>query len=204
MKENEPDLEKYLEDIATIKDMLFRADNKPIYETWSFYVWGSVIALASVIHYLVERTLGLNLERLFLEIWLPAILLLGLTEVISLTRNMSKQALPLFSRTLVRFYLSLIGCFSVLILLLLLLIRLEAVDYLPLVFLLTGSVFYFVFAQTTYTHMYIHGYLFIVLAVVLYLFHVPHQLLVPVVGCTVGASQVIVGITTACAAKKIR
>jgi hypothetical protein len=188
-------LGRYLEDIATIKDMLFKAEQKPLYENWAFYAWGSLIMAASILHFLVERVRLLPVRQLFLEIWLPTLLVAGFIEAISLIRNLSRQALPLFSRTVLRFYLSVLGSAGVFVLIVVMAIKLQAISLLPLLLLLTAAVFYFIFAQTTYTHMYIHGYLFLILAVILYLFHIPHQVLVPLVGCTIGVSLIITGLT---------
>jgi hypothetical protein len=70
-----------------------------------------------------------------------------------------------------------------------------AVGFMPIAFLLGAAVFYFLIAQVTYTHVYFHGYLFLVFAILLYLFDLAHEILVPVVGLLVGFSLIAVGIT---------
>jgi hypothetical protein len=189
------DMDKYLKDIAIIKDMLFKAEQKPIYENWAFYAWGGLLILASVVHFLMEKLYFFPIGRLFLEIWLPMILVSSLVEAVTLVRNLARQALAIYSRTVLRFYLSIFGSCGSLTLVVLLLIKLQAISYLPLVFLLAAAIVYFIFAQTTYTHLYVHGFLFIVLAVIFYLFDIPHQALVPIVGCVVGVSQITAGVT---------
>ena len=55
--------------------------------------------------------------------------------------------------------------------------------------------FYFLLGQVTYTHVYLHGYLFLIVAVLLYLFRLQHEALVLIVGLLVGLSTIVVGIT---------
>ncbi len=189
----EPD--KYLKDIETIKDLLFKAEQKPIYEYWAFYAWGILVILGSAIHFFVQRRFEPTVRQLFLEIWLPVILIAAFVELVTYIRTMSRQALSLFTRTLRRFALSLSGSAVAFCLLLVMLSRTGASGYMPIALLLGAAVFYFLLAQVTYTHVYLHGYLFLAIAILLYLFRVEHEALVLAVGFLVGFSLITVGIT---------
>ncbi len=205
MQENkkEPDLAKYLEDIKTIKDLLLEVEKKPLYENWVFYAWGGLFILGSLIHFFTVKYLNFGIRDLFLKIWLPVLLIGGFIEVIALVRNMSKYSLPLFSRSVIKLYLSLIGIVAVLFFVVLFFINLKAIQYLPIIFLLFYSVFYLTLAQQpSYMHLYVHGYLFILLAIILYLFNIPHQILTLIVGSVIGVSSIIAGLTSSIMEKK--
>ena len=187
--------DRYMKDIATIKDILMRSEQKPIYEYWAFCVWGALVIVGAVIHFFLQRRLEPTVRQLFLEIWLPVMLIAGFVELITFIRSMSRQSLNLFTRTVRRFYLSLFGSAVAFCLLVIMLDRGGAVGYMPIAFLLGAAVFYFLLAQVTYSHVYYHGYLFLVFAVLLFIFDLAHDLLVPVVGFLVGVSMIAVGIT---------
>ncbi len=67
MAENQKNqnLEKYLKDIATIKDLLADVEKRPLYEPWIFYVWGGLVAIGTLIHFLVEKRFNLTVGELF-------------------------------------------------------------------------------------------------------------------------------------------
>ena len=191
----EENQERYIRDIATIKDILLKSEQKPIYEHWAFYAWGILVILGSVIHFIVQRRFEPTVRQLFLEIWLPVLLIGGFIELVTYIRTMSRQALNLFTRTIRRFYLSLGGSGVAFCLLVIMLNRGGAVGYMPIAFLLGAAIFYFFLAQITYTHVYIHGYLFLLFAILLYIFDLSHEVLVPIVGVLVGVSMIAVGVT---------
>jgi hypothetical protein len=187
--------DKYIRDIATIKDILLKTEQKPIYEHWAFCAWGILIIIGSAVHFFVQRRFEPTVRQLFLEIWLPVMLIAGFIELVTYVRTMSRHALTLFTRTVRRFYLSVFGSAVAFCLLLIMLNRGGALGYMPIALLLGAAVFYFLLAQVTYTHVYIHGYLFLVFAILLFLFGLTHEILVPIVGLLVGFSMIGVGIT---------
>ncbi len=199
------DLSKYLKDIETIKDLLFEAEKKPLYEHWAFYAWGGLIILGSLIHFFTERHFNLTVTELFLKVWLPVILVAGFLELISFIRNMSKHSLSLFSRSISKIYLSLIGSCVAFCFIVIFFINLDAVQYLPVVFLFACAVLYFIFAQmSAYTHLFIHGFLMILLAVILYLFNIDHYSLSLIIGLVIGFSLITAGFTSGIIEKKTK
>ena len=191
----EENTDRYIRDIATIKDILLKSEQKPIYEHWAFYAWGLLVIIGAVVHFFVQKRFEPSVRRLFLEIWLPVLLIAGFIELVTYIRTMSRLALNLFTRTVRRFYLSLLGSGVAFCLLIVMLNRGGAVGFMPIAFLLGAAVFYFLLAQVTYTHVYIHGYLFLVIAILLYIFDLRHEILVPIVGLLVGFSMIAVGMT---------
>ena len=180
-------------------------EKRPLYENWAFYAWGGFFIFGSLVHFFTAKYLNFGIRDLFLKIWLPVLLAGGFIEVIALVRNMTKYSLPLFSRSVIKLYLSLFGIVAVLFFVVLLFIDLKAIQYLPIVFLLFYSVFYLTLAQqASYTHLYVHGYLFIPLAIILYLFNIPHQILTLIIGSVIGVSTIIAGLTSGIMEKKGR
>jgi hypothetical protein len=192
--QSQADLDKYLEDITVIKDTLLESEKRYVWEPWAFCAWGGLILLASVIHFLVDRRAGSSGLLLFLEIWLPVILIAGFIELITLLRSLRRQSLTIFTRSIVRLYLSLFGSLAALLVLLLLFYRLQALAWIPLVYLPGAAVLYFLLAQSGYTRLYLHAYLFVLLAVLLTVFPVERHLLVLLVGAGIGASMIIAGL----------
>jgi hypothetical protein len=197
------DLEKYLQDIQTIRELLSAVEKNPLYENWVFYVWGALILLGSLLHTIIESSFSPSLQQLFLKIWLPVILVMAFFELIAFVRNMSKRSLPLFTRDVVRLIVGLAGSTAALCVVLLILLELNGARYLPVALLASGAIFYFVLAQQAcYMHLFVHGFFFILLAILLYLFRVQHPLMVLGLGSIFAVSMVIVGITDRIAEKR--
>ncbi len=188
--------DKYLEDIRTIKEFLLKTESQPIYENWAFYVWGVLVIVAGMVHYYVEKRYNLRIGELFLRVWLPFILLSGFAEIISLVRNLEKNSMTIFSRSILKFYMSLIGETFVFGFVVLVIIRLNGVRYLPLTFLVMTAGWYFVFAMYFYTQLFYHAFGFIVLGFILFLLNVDHRLLVPLIASIIGISSLVVGFTS--------
>jgi len=196
MSENQKDqsMEKYLKDIETIKDLLADVDKRPLYEPWVFYVWGGLIALGSLIHFLVEKSYNLPIGDIFLKVWLPVILAMGFFEFLAFIRNLASHSLSIFSRGIVKLLMSMIGSSVALVFIVLLFLKLDAIEYLPIVFLLAGAIIYFILAQrSAYVYLSAHGLLMILLAILLYLLKIEHHTLSMIVGCVFALSLIIAG-----------
>lgn len=188
--------EKYLEDIKTIKDIMLKTENEPVYENWAFYAWGVILITLSIIHFLIEDAYNYGIKDLFLKIWLPGILLMALVEAISIVRNLEKNSLSLFSKRIVRLYLSIFGQSIAYIFIVLAIIKLDGVQYLPYIFLLMAASFYGTLGQAGYKQAYLHAFIFIAISLCLNILKINHRLMVPIAGVTVGISLLIIGITT--------
>ena len=190
----EAGLDRYLQDITIIKDTLLESEKRYVWEPWSFCSWGGLIILGAVIHFLVARRAASSGLVLFLEIWLPMLLVSGFIEMITLLRSLHRQSLTIFTRSILRLYLSLFGSLAALMVLMLLFYRLGALQFVPLVYLPVAAVVYFLLAQSGYTRLYVHAYLFVLLAVLLIVFHVERHLLVLLVGVVIGGSMIVAGL----------
>ncbi len=197
MENTEPektDKSHYEEDIRTIKELMLRTENEPVYENWAFYSWGLILIAASLIHYFIERAYHYNIGELFLRVWVPTIAIMGLIETVSLVRNLEKNSLTIFSKKIVRLYLTIFGLSIIYIFIILLFIKLGGVQYLPIVLMLVAASFYFIFAIEGYRNAYLHGYILLAIAVVLYLLKIDHRVMVVIVGTVIGTSTILIGI----------
>ena len=192
----EKDREQYIEDIKTIKDIMLKTENEPVYENWAFYSWGVILIAVTLIHFFIETAYNYSPGDLFIKVWLPAIILMGLIEVVSIVRNLEKNSLTIFSKRIVRLYLNLFIQSIAYIFISLLIINLGGAGYLPVVILLMAACFYCTLAQGGYKQAYLHAVIFIAIALVLHILKTNHKLMVPLVGGTIGISSVIIGITT--------
>ncbi len=202
MTRDESGKDKYIEDIRTIKEFLLRTESQPVYENWAFYVWGALVIVPGIIHYYVEKVYNLGVAGLFIKVWFPFILVSGFVETISLVRNLEKNSMTFFSRSILKFYLSLIGETFVFGFIILVIIRLNGVRYLPLVFLVMAAGWYFIFAMRFYTQLFYHAFAFIVLGFILYLLNVNHRAMVPLITTIIGISFLSVGFTATIKKKK--
>ena len=113
MEENHPelngqDISRYSQDIKTIKELLLETKNYTIYERWAFYVWGGLLIVGGILHFTVEGFIQLKPMEYFFYIWVPILVLAGFLELVSFIRNLTKKALTLFSRPIIKFFLSLV------------------------------------------------------------------------------------------------
>ena len=196
MSENQKNqgLEKYLKDIETIKDLLADVDKRPLYEPWVFYVWGVLVAIGSLIHFLVEKSYDLPIGDIFLKVWLPVILAMAFFEFLAFIRNLASHSLSIFSGGIVKLLMSMIGSSVALVFIVLLFLKLDAIEYLPIVFLLAGAIIYFILAQrSAYVYLFAHGFLMVLLAILFYLLKIEHHTLSLMVGCVFSISLVVAG-----------
>jgi len=205
MAENQKNqnLEKYLKDIATIKDLLADVEKRPLYEPWIFYVWGGLVAIGTLIHFLVERQFNLTVGEIFLKVWLPVILAMGFFELLAFIRNLARHSIPFFSRGIAKLYMSMTGSVAALVFIVLLFMKLDAIKHLPIVILLAGAIIYFILAQrSAYAYLLAHGVLMVFLAFVFYLFNIEHQTLSLIVGCVFAISLAVAGFNAGWIEKK--
>ncbi len=202
MTRDESGTDKYIEDVRIIKEFLLRTESQPVYENWAFYVWGALVIVPGIIHYYVEKVYNLGVAGLFIKVWFPFILVSGFVETISLVRNLEKNSMTFFSRSILKFYLTLIGETFVFGFIILVIIRLNGVRYLPLVFLVMAAGWYFIFAMRFYTQLFYHAFAFIVLGFILYLLNVNHRAMVPLITTIIGISFLSVGFTATIKKKK--
>ncbi len=195
MKHNEKDENDYLKDLETIKDVLLRAEDKPLFETWAFYVWGAGFITGTLIQYFLGFEHQLTAGQQLVRIWIPIMLILGLAEVVTLVRSMARQAITVFTKTVVRFYLALLGSGGALILIVLLLHSAGNDRLIPIVYIVATAIVYFLFSLASYPHLVFYGYAMLALGAVTMIFSIPHETLVLTAGVGIGVSLIAAGMT---------
>ena len=186
---------KYKEDIDTIKNILIKVDEKPIYENWVFTVAGILFIIGSIINFICYRLHMLTIGTSFVRIWLPVSLMLIFLEPIALVRRMAKEALPVFSRTIVKFYTGMIGISGAAVFLIIVLLKADLMHVMPVCVISLWSVYYFYISQMSYTHLTLHGFILVAIGIVLYNTCLSTEMQFILTGLTVGLSMLIAGIT---------
>ena len=192
---NEDLIEKYSEDISTIKGLLLQVDETPMVESWAFFIWGVMVLIGTVLHYFAATAWGLTLATIFTEIWLPAMLVAILVESLALLKKLGKRHIPVFSRTTVNMYLAITGMFMVFCLIIIGIISRGNHSLLPPFLLATLSIFFLVYAQNTYYNfMYPFGYALILAGILVYLFEISLLPGMMITGILYGTACLVIGI----------
>jgi len=119
-----------------------------------------------------------------------------LVETVSIVRNLEKNSLTIFSKRIVKLYLSAFSQSIAYTFIILAIIKLDGAQYLPVVFLLIAACLYSLFAQAGYRQAHLHAFIFITIALVLYILKINHRSIEPIVGVTIGISLLVIGITS--------
>ncbi len=106
---NKEDIARMAADLGTIKALLMKVEGNHLVEPWAFYVWGTAFMAGGLLHHLIGKTAGYSTEKLLLAVWLPLLGLASFLEVVSWTRKMKKESVPLYSGPLVKFWTSIAG-----------------------------------------------------------------------------------------------
>lgn len=194
MEQPERSEKDYLKDLETIKDVMIRAEDRPLFEQWAFYVWGLGFIAGTLLQHFIGHQHELTAGQQFTRIWIPVLLVLGLVEVVSLVRTMSRQAITVYTKSVVRLYVSMIGASAALLLVVAVVHKSGGTHWLPIVYVAAAAVVYFLFALTSYPHLTIVGYAMIILGSILVIFAMPYESLVLIAGIGIGTSCIAAGI----------
>jgi len=124
-------VEKYLDDIATIKDLLVKQERKSIIEPWAFISWSVLIFAGSVIQFILAGTLDPGYEFFIYALWLPLVVIAALLETVAWARSVRRRKLPITATTNVTLLHVLLVLSGGLIVLLFILLNLDGYRYLP-------------------------------------------------------------------------
>jgi len=194
-RENEDLIEKYSEDISTIKGLLLQVDETPMVESWAFFIWGAMVLLSTVLHYFAATAWKLTLAAIFTEIWLPAMLVAILVESLALLKKLGKRHIPIFSRNTVNMYLAVTGMFIVFCFIIIGIISRGNHALLPSFLLTMLSMFFLVYAQNTYYNfMYPFAYALILAGILLYIFEISLLPGMMITGILYGTACLVIGI----------
>lgn len=182
-----------LENLKVIKELLFDVKVRTMYAQWAFYVWGILIILGGVTHFLIEDFFTLKPMEYFVFIWVPVMTLTGLFELISFIQNMSKQSLNLLSRPIIKFFLSLILLCFMVIFTSIVFLQLKTYNYIPLFLTFAASCFFVIYAMATHINYLLPASILTAIPAVLFFFPIPTRILVLVCSLSIGIAWIAGG-----------
>jgi hypothetical protein len=165
---DERELPRYLEDIRDIKNLLSVNQEKPIVASWAFHSWGLLILLGTLVNLGAYRYAGLGFHQSLWWIWAPVMVLGGILESIGFFQVYRRQALVFSSPRVMKTYLGLWGLFVSASVILVHLIRMEAIE--PGIILVMLALFFIVFALASFQRVLVPAYGLLGLGVVFMVF----------------------------------
>ena len=107
------DLLKRAEDIKAIRGMLAGANDLSLIHPWAFYIWASLVAAGTLVHYRLYLVAALHVNAALLYIWLPLLLVGCFIEGLSWALKLRERPLPLLNRRISGVILSWIASIAV-------------------------------------------------------------------------------------------
>ncbi|MBN1410224.1 MAG: hypothetical protein JW969_05215 [Spirochaetales bacterium] len=193
--ENGNNLDKYLDDIRTIKDLLLEVEEQPLVESWAFFVWGALFMVAGIFHYIADVYLKFTLTDLFFKVWIPLLILTGTIEAIAFFRIFQKESIPLLSRRVFKLFVGLIGACITFAIFLSILHTLNAPEFIPVIVALFMATYFTFYAHSSYKVLYIQAILMYALALILFFINVHNPFILALVIVLTGISFIFAGIT---------
>lgn len=160
-------LEDYLEDIQTVHDLLARHDETSMLEHWAFLVWGVLVLAGTAVHGILTVS-GASQPLNPLVVWGPVVVFGGLGEVAAWLARVSRESTPLLTRRFVRFMLSAVGAVVVVAGVGLRLLSLQMLS--PGILLLLVALVFLVYAEITYTVLFVEAYALLAAGFVMFAF----------------------------------
>jgi hypothetical protein len=200
--QNKNEHDKYAQDIKTIKDVLIRTEEKSIFETWVFFAYGIILIPGAIANYFIITFLGVPISDVFIKLWIPLIIIMSFLEPVALIRKMSKESLPVFSKTVIKFYLGIFGLLAVMAFLIILAYKSGNLNLLPYFVLCFWALALFFYAQIASPSIFFHAFFLIFAAILLYLADISLEILIIAIALISGVSSIVIGITEYIKAKK--
>jgi hypothetical protein len=165
---SERDIASYLADIRDIKNLLSVNQEKPIVSPWAFHSWGILVLLGTLANLVGYHYAGLGFDQSLWWIWVPVMILGGLLESVGFIQVYRRQALVLSSPRVMKTYLGLWGLFVSASVILIHLIRMQAIE--PGLILVMLALFFMVFALASYQRVLGPAYVLLGLGIIFLVF----------------------------------
>lgn len=162
------EMARYLEDIRDIKNLLSVNQEKPIVSPWAFHSWGILVLLGTLASLAGNQYAALGFDQNLWYIWVPVMIAGGLLESIGFFQVYRRQALVLSSPRVLKTYLGLWGLFVSASVILVHLIRLQAIE--PGIILVMLALFFIVFALASFQKVLLPAYGLLGLGIVFMVF----------------------------------
>ena len=109
MAETDRELEKYLDDIRTIRETVLRGEDRLHVPAWFFLTMGGLITAGTALHAAAAFAWAWPLQRSLIAVWLPIFLLAGVAETTAWVQKGRDEGLPWLSRKFGRFLATIAG-----------------------------------------------------------------------------------------------
>ncbi|MBN2510954.1 MAG: hypothetical protein JXB03_11790 [Spirochaetales bacterium] len=192
MDSNRTDLDKYLNDISTIKKLMTKYDEQPVVEYWAFFTWGFLIALSSLLHFFVASPPDMPARFHYLYIWIPCLLTGGALETIAWLRQTARTDALLGSRKLIKTYISMI--INLVAVIFIFIYSLTLPSHNPGVIILCFSCAMTFVAHASYGAIFVEAALTMVIGIILIMVHATGWLPNVFAGLYIAAMMVTMGI----------
>jgi len=186
-------IDKYADDLATIKSLLMDVDKRPFLEYWAFFTWGGLILIGTLIHYWLRTTMDLPEPKLFLYVWLPILIIAVSLETLAWLKQMTKESMSLLNQTTTKMFVAIGGCMTAMGLFLVITVEGSGFAYVPHVVVAMYGIFMLFFGQFSHNFYFGIGYLLVMSAVVLYVLPLSKDIAYLAAGLVLGLTFIVAG-----------
>jgi hypothetical protein len=191
--ETKESIHEFSENLRIIKELLFEVKTKTIYARWAFYVWGVLIMLGGIAHFLVDIYFSLEPMEYFVYIWVPIIIVAGLFELISFIQNIARHSLNILSPPIMKYFIGLILYLFIVIFPCLVFMKLEVYADIPVFLTLAAGGFYVLYAAATHITYLIPASVLTATSFILYFISLPTHILVLICSIVTGGAWIAGG-----------
>jgi len=195
-------IDKYADDLATIKSLLMDVDKRPFLEYWAFFTWGALILIGTLIHFWLRITMDLPEPKLFLYVWVPVFIIAASLETLAWLKRMTKESMSLLNQTTMKMFVAMGGVMTAMGLFLVIVVEGTGYSYVPHVVVAMYGIFMLFFGQFSYNFYFGIGYLLVMSAVVLYVLPLPKDIAYLAAGIVLGLTFIVTGELTRRAEKE--
>ncbi len=164
----ERDMGSYLQDIRDIRNLLSVNHEKPVVAPWAFHSWGGLVLLGTLVNLAGYRYAEFDFHRSLRSIWVPVLILGGILESIGFIQVFRRQAPVLSSPRVIRTYLGIWGLFIAGSVILVHLIRMQAME--PGIVLVMLALFFIVYALASFQRVLVPAFGLLGLGIVFMVF----------------------------------
>lgn len=193
MAKNKNEIEKYQEDLKTIKDILKKTDEILYVEHWAFFTWGVLAFAGTILHYITHNYFGYDIKLAFNRIWLPCFLIAAFFETIAWCIRNNKEKIPYTSKTNRKLIFGGSAYFIGWIFILSLLAKINALSIIPVVMITFFGMFMLLIGQVSYNFLNLCGLFLIVSAVIIYFFQLAVNTQIILGGVLIGLTFIVEG-----------
>lgn len=159
------DVDRYLEDVALIKQTLKEQEDRILLAPWTFYAWAAIIGAATVLSAAIAPERGWSALDVAVRIWIPAVVTGGALETIGWVQYFRRDNRVVLTGGNARLFFSFIGVAVAAFVIVFLLLSWR-VPVTPVILLLL-AIFFFLLAVFSFKHLFVEAYVLLIAGIVL-------------------------------------